>query len=209
MFFAGRNDPAKRRQPVRAATQGGVAEAFREYTLTLVRTRPSNVATRQPCPVPVQRTTRFTPQPDRLILQSQSLSRSYGSALPTSLTYIILTTRGCSPWRPAADMGTAQQENHTTALGFSRADNSTLDSARAAELYGNNIPISRQTVFRESKPYKEKTTLPRAIADVSEFVCVTALVPEGTISLSEFGNINPIPFRIIFTVSLTFSGGCL
>ena len=98
-------------------------------------------------------------------------------------------------------MGTAQQENHTTALGFSRADNSTLDSARAAELYGNNIPISRQTVFRESKPYKEKTTLPRAIADVSEFVCVTALVPEGTISLSEFGNINPIPFRIIFTVS--------
>ena len=98
-------------------------------------------------------------------------------------------------------MGTAQHENHTTALGFSRADNSTLDSARAAELYGNNIPISRQTVFRESKPYKEKTTLPRAIADVSEFVCVTALVPEGTLSVSEFGNINPIPFRTIFTTS--------
>ena len=98
-------------------------------------------------------------------------------------------------------MGTAQHENHTTALGFSRADNSTLDSARAAELYGNNIPISRQTVFRESKPYKEKTTLPRAIADVSEFVCVTALASEEAISVSEFGNINPIPFRIIFTVS--------
>jgi hypothetical protein len=152
------------------------------------------------CPVPVQRTTRFRPQPDRLILQSQSLSRSYGSILPTSLTYIILTTRGCSPWRPAADMGTAQHENHTTALGFSRADNSTLDSARAAELYGNNIPISRQTVFRESKPYKEKTTLPRAIADVSEFVCVTALASEEAISVSKFGNINPIPFRTIFTV---------
>jgi hypothetical protein len=99
-------------------------------------------------------------------------------------------------------MGTAQHENHTTALGFSRADNSTLDSARAAELYGNNIPISRQTVFRESKPYKEKTTLPRAIADVSEFVCVTALASEEAISVSEFGNINPIPFRIIFTVSI-------
>jgi len=68
-------------------------------------------------------------------------------------------------------MGTAQHENHTHVLGFSRADNSTLDSARAAELDGNNIPISRQTVFRESKLYKEKTTLPRAIADVSEFVC--------------------------------------
>jgi hypothetical protein len=102
-------------------------------------------------------------------------------------------------------MGTAQHENHTTALGFSRADNSTLDSARAAELYGNNIPISRQTVFRESKPYKEKTTLPRAIADVSEFVCVTALASEEAISVSEFGNINPIPFRIIFTVSLSMT----
>jgi hypothetical protein len=98
-------------------------------------------------------------------------------------------------------MGTAQHENHTTALGFSRADNSTLDSARAAELYGNNIPISRQTVFRESKPYKEKTTLPRTIADVSEFVCVTALASEEAISVSEFGNINPIPFRTIFTES--------
>ena len=98
-------------------------------------------------------------------------------------------------------MGTAQHENHTTALGFSRADNSTLDSARAAELYGNNIPISRQTVFRESKPYKEKTTLPRAIADVSEFVCVTALASEEALSVSEFGNINPIPFRIICVIS--------
>ena len=38
-----------------------------------------------------------TPRPS---LQSQSFSRSYGSILPTSLTYIILSTRGCSPWRP-------------------------------------------------------------------------------------------------------------
>ena len=37
--------------------------------------------------------------------QSQSLSQSYGSNLPTSLTYIILSTRGYSPRRPAADMG--------------------------------------------------------------------------------------------------------
>ncbi|XP_022093996.1 basic proline-rich protein-like [Acanthaster planci] len=36
--------------------------------------------------------------------QSQSFSRSYGSGLPTSLTYIVLSTRGCSPWRPAAVM---------------------------------------------------------------------------------------------------------
>jgi hypothetical protein len=52
------------------------------------------------------------------------------------------------------------------------------------------------------QPYKEKTTLPRAPADVSEFVCVTALVAEATISVSRFGNINPIPFRVIGTDSI-------
>ena len=38
--------------------------------------------------------------------QSQSLSRSYGSNLPTSLTYINLSTRGSTPRRPAAESGT-------------------------------------------------------------------------------------------------------
>ena len=35
-----------------------------------------------------------------------SQSRSYGSILPTSLIYIVLSTRGCSPWRPDAVMST-------------------------------------------------------------------------------------------------------
>lgn len=48
-----------------------------------------------------------TPGPSRLGPQSQSFSRSYGSNLPTSLTYIIPSTRGYEPWRPAADMGTS------------------------------------------------------------------------------------------------------
>jgi hypothetical protein len=55
-------------------------------------------------------TIRFPSKPDRLIPQSQSFSRSYGSGLPTSLTYIHLSTRGCSPWRPDADMGTIWHE---------------------------------------------------------------------------------------------------
>ena len=49
---------------------------------------------------------RFPQRPDWPDPQSQSFSRSYGSNLPTSLTYIILSTRGYSPWRPDADMGT-------------------------------------------------------------------------------------------------------
>ncbi len=62
-------------------------------------------------------------------------------------------------------------------------------------LYGSFLPISGQTASRESEPYKEKTTLPRVPADVSELVCVTALASEEAISVSRFGNINPIPFR--------------
>jgi hypothetical protein len=43
---------------------------------------------------------------------SQSFSQSYGSNLPTSLIYIILSTRGCSPWRPDAVMGTTWLDIH-------------------------------------------------------------------------------------------------
>eukprot|EP00494_Astrolonche_serrata_P005230 UN05246 len=48
-----------------------------------------------------------TPNP-----KSQSLSRSYGPNLPTSLTYIITSTRGFSPWRPDAVMSTATALMH-------------------------------------------------------------------------------------------------
>jgi hypothetical protein len=54
--------------------------------------------------------TSSRPGPTRHGPQSQSLSRSYGSNLPTSLTYIILSARGYSPWRPAADMGTNRRD---------------------------------------------------------------------------------------------------
>ncbi len=92
-------------------------------------------------------------------------------------------------------MGTARHENNTVSLGFSRADGSARDTTRTAVLYRNNIPISGQADSRDSVLYKEKRTLPRAPADVSQFVCVTALDPERPISVTEFGNINPIPFR--------------
>ncbi|KAK8616978.1 hypothetical protein V6N13_116948 [Hibiscus sabdariffa] len=42
--------------------------------------------------------------------QSQSFSRGYGSILPTSLAYIVPSTRGYSPWRPDAVMSTTGRE---------------------------------------------------------------------------------------------------
>ncbi|PHT25071.1 Protein TAR1 [Capsicum baccatum] len=45
--------------------------------------------------------------------QSQSFSQTYGSILPTSLAYIIPSTRGCSPWRPNAVMSTTGCGRHS------------------------------------------------------------------------------------------------
>ena len=93
-------------------------------------------------------------------------------------------------------MGTVRHETHTVSLGFSRADGSAPDTAGSAVLYGDNVPISGQADSRESVPYKEKRTLPGAVADVSEVVCVAAQAPCGALSVLGFGNINPIPFRL-------------
>ena len=92
-------------------------------------------------------------------------------------------------------MGTTSHDTYTISLGFSRADASSPDTARAAVLYGAASPISGRTDSRAYAPYQEKRTLPGTHASVSEFACVAALVAGATISVSKFGNINPIPFR--------------
>ena len=86
-------------------------------------------------PGPPVSTTASCAKPDRPNPQSQSLSQSYGSNLPTSLTYIILSTRGCSPWRPAADMGTSWRESAVISLGFSRSHRPLVVLARTARLF--------------------------------------------------------------------------
>ncbi|PHT26603.1 hypothetical protein CQW23_33792 [Capsicum baccatum] len=50
-----------------------------------------------------------TPVPSPL---RQSFSQTYGSILPTSLAYIVPSTRGCSPWRPNAVMSTTGCRRH-------------------------------------------------------------------------------------------------
>ncbi|KAI3482172.1 hypothetical protein L1887_55203 [Cichorium endivia] len=78
--------PAGTRRPALAA------EAARA-----VRRQPTGFGTGTPVPSP----------------QSQSFSRGYGSFLPTSLAYIVPSTRGCSPWRPDAVMSTTGRGRHS------------------------------------------------------------------------------------------------
>nr|TKS12469.1 senescence-associated protein [Populus alba] len=79
-----------------------------------------------------------TPEPSP---QSQSFSRGYGSILPTSLAYIVPSTRGCSPWRPDAVMSTTGRGG-TRSSGFSRAAGGAPDTTRRAVLFQPLDPTS-------------------------------------------------------------------
>ncbi len=70
------------------------------------------------CPGPPVDTAASCAKPERPNPQSQSLSRSYGSNLPTSLTYIM-------SWRESA----------VISLGFSRSHRPLVDAARTAALF--------------------------------------------------------------------------
>ncbi|PHT28886.1 Regulator of rDNA transcription protein 15 [Capsicum baccatum] len=50
--------------------------------------------------------------------QSQSFSQTYESILPTSLAYIVPSTKGCSPWRPNAVMSTIGCGRHLCPPAF-------------------------------------------------------------------------------------------
>src|ERR1700743_3384658 len=79
--------------------------------------------------------------------RSQSFSRSYGSILPTSLIYIVLSTRGCSPWRPAAVMSTTWLESYSFPRIF-KGRRERTGPCRGAGLYQPLNPSSGQTDFR-------------------------------------------------------------
>ena len=124
---------------------------------------------RPPSPGPPR--SRFVPPPDRPGPQSQSLSRSYGSSLPTSLTYIVPSTRGCEPRRPAADSGTARREIDVVSAGFSRVGGGAPDAAEPRRFSaspslspGEPIPGSRGLTKKRELFPGPPTTSPASFA---------------------------------------------
>ena len=117
---------------------------------------------------------RLPSKADRPSPQSQSFSQSYGSNLPTSLTYIVPSTRGCSPWRPAAVMGTAGCQCNPLPRIFTGPRECTgrrqrCDAWPGGRPYLGAIPFQGCTACR-----KEKRTLPGTRAGVSELARVAA-----------------------------------
>ncbi|KAI3475368.1 hypothetical protein L1887_63265 [Cichorium endivia] len=95
-LFDARGRPPKEPFPVRPPA-GTRRPALAAEAARAVRRQPTGSGLGPPVPSP----------------QSQSFSRGYGSILPTSLAYIVPSTRGCSPWRPDAVMSTTGRGRHS------------------------------------------------------------------------------------------------
>ncbi|CAN7100399.1 unnamed protein product [Brassica rapa subsp. narinosa] len=93
-----------------------------------------------------------TPEPSP---QSQSFSRSYGSILPTSLAYIVPSTRGCSPWRPDAVMSTTGRERHSVLRIFKGRRECTGQHATYGALPAAG-PYLRLSPFHGGQAVKQK-----------------------------------------------------
>ncbi|XLT76513.1 hypothetical protein HN873_032787 [Arachis hypogaea] len=87
--------------------------------------------------------------------QSQSFSRGYGSILPTSLAYIVPSTRGCSPWRPDAVMSTTGHDRHSVLRIFKGRRGRTGHHATCGALPAAG-PYLRLSRFQGGQAVKQK-----------------------------------------------------
>ncbi|KAK8616917.1 hypothetical protein V6N13_116887 [Hibiscus sabdariffa] len=87
--------------------------------------------------------------------QSQSFSRGYGSILPTSLAYIVPSTRGCSPWRPDAVMSTTGRGRHSVLRIFKGRRGRTGHHAMCGALPAAG-PYLRLSRFQGGQAVKQK-----------------------------------------------------
>ncbi|KAK8634749.1 hypothetical protein V6N13_022630 [Hibiscus sabdariffa] len=87
--------------------------------------------------------------------QSQSFSRGYGSILPTSLAYIVPSTRGYSPWRPDAVMSRTGRGRHSVLQIFKGRRGRTGHHATCGALPAAG-PYLRLSRFQGGQAVKQK-----------------------------------------------------
>ncbi|KAF7807793.1 senescence-associated protein [Senna tora] len=121
--------------------------------------------------------------------QSQSFSRGYGSILPTSLAYIVPSTRGCSPWRPDEVMSTTGRGRHSVLRIFKGRQGRTghHETCGALPAAGPYLWLSR---FQCGQAVKQKRELfPRPPPTSPDSLTLPSA------AASRFRNFNPITFR--------------
>ncbi|KAI3492064.1 hypothetical protein L1887_43497 [Cichorium endivia] len=139
--------------------------------------------------------------------QSQSFSRGYGSIWPTSLAYIVPSTRGCSPWRPDAVMSTTGRGRHSVLRIFKgrrgrTGHRATCGALPAAGPYLRlSLPFTwNLSPLRPSKFSFEYLLLPPRSAP-------TAAPPRLTPKVSaQFGTVTRLPVHPASPVLLTKNG---
>ncbi|KAI3481929.1 hypothetical protein L1887_46090 [Cichorium endivia] len=139
--------------------------------------------------------------------QSQSFSQGYGSILPTSLAYIVPSTRGCSPWRPDAVMSTTGRGRHSVLRIFKgrrgrTGHRATCGALPAAGPYLRlSLPFTwNLSPLRPSKFSFEYLLLPPRSAP-------TAAPPRLTPKVSaQFGTVTRLPVHPASPVLLTKNG---
>ena len=123
--------------------------------------------------------------------QSQSFSRGYGSSLPTSLIYIVLSTRGYTPWRPDAVMSTTRGANKSLPSGFQGASRACQTALRLSRFPIRPDPSRRAIRFQG----------PNTLSTRTDNSCWSSRhrprlgLCHHSISTSWSGNINPVLFR--------------
>ncbi len=115
--------------------------------------------------------------------------------MPTSLTYIVLSTRGCSPWRPAAVMSTTsfeddQGRSQGVSLGFSRAVKGAPDRLKASLLFQSTDPCASSSDFRVPALLRRKENSSQDTCQRLQVLLRCRSHPKVW-----FRNLNRIPFR--------------
>ena len=109
--------------------------------------------------------------------------------MPTSLIYIVLSTRGCSPWRPAAVMSTTWRENYSLRRIFKGRRGRTGPSQRCEALPAVE-PYLRTNRFQGDGPLRRKENSSQGPRRRLRF----RLRCRGE-STSRCRNVNRLPFR--------------
>ncbi|WZY70919.1 hypothetical protein YC2023_003159 [Brassica napus] len=148
-----------------------------------------------------------TPEPSP---KSQSFSRSYGSILPTSLAYIVPSTRGCSPWRPDAVMSTTGRERHSVLRIFKGRRECTGHHATCGALpaAGPYLRLSRfqggQAICTDGRSARARA-LGFAATAAPSYSSRPGSCPDGRVS-AQLGTVTRLPVHLASPVLLTKNG---
>ncbi|KAK7371592.1 hypothetical protein VNO78_36348 [Psophocarpus tetragonolobus] len=142
--------------------------------------------------------------------QSQSFSRGYGSILPTSLAYIVPSTRGCSPWRPDAVMSTTGRGRHSVLQIFKGRRGRTGHHATCGALpaAGPYLQLSRfqggQAICTDGRSARARA-LGFAATAAPSYSSGPGPCPDGRVS-AQLGTVTQLPVHPASPVLLTKNG---